>query len=179
MNRRNILGFAGFVTAAAGGAVIAATTVGPESIAFPTGYEKWQMYTTVDRHDVKQFRELYATPEVIKAVREGRPVPDGAVLVMNIHGAQLDDKGEAQKDASGRLTKTKLASVFVMEKRKGWGASVPEEWRNGDWQYAAFTADGKPNAKANENIKACFACHKPHESKDFVVSLPQLAGKSK
>jgi hypothetical protein len=55
---------------------------------------------------------------------------------------------------------------------------VPEEWRNGDWQYAAFTADGKPNAKANENIKACFTCHKPHESKDFVVSLQQLGGKA-
>ena len=174
MNHRTKLGALGFVIAvvAGGCAGVATTPAGPESIAFPAGYEKWQRYTTVDRHDVKQVREIYATPEVAKAVREGRPVPNGAVLVMAIHGA-------GQKDAAGRLGKDKLASVFVMEKRRGWGASVPEDWRNGDWQYAAFTADGKPNAKANENIKACFTCHKPHASKDFVVSLPALAGKGK
>ena len=73
--------------------------------------------------------------------------------------------------------KEKLSAVTVMEKRKGWGAGVPEEWRNGDWQYASFHADGKPNEKANAGIKACFVCHKPHEKQDFVISLAQLAGK--
>ena len=73
--------------------------------------------------------------------------------------------------------KDKLTGVTVMEKRKGWGASVPEEWRNADWQYASFTPDGKPNEKANAGIKACFVCHKPHEKQDFVISLAQLAGK--
>ena len=178
MNRRNKLGAAvGFAIAAAGGAGIAAVTVGPESIAFPADYEKWQMYATVDRYDSKQYRELYAKPEVVKAVREGRPIPDGAVLVMAIHSAQVDDKGAPQKDAKGRFIKGKLAAVTVMEKQKGWGAAVPEEWRNADWQYSSFTADGARNEKANANIKACFVCHKPHEKQDFVISLAQLAGK--
>jgi hypothetical protein len=167
MKHRTMLGVLGFAIAAAAGCAATAVKSDPESVAFPTGYDKWQRYTTVDRHDVKQVRDIYATPEVVKAVREGRPVPHGAVLVMAIHGA-------GAKDAAGRLGKDKLANVFVMEKRRGAGATVPEEWRNGDWVYAAFTADGKPNAKANENIKACFTCHKPHESKDFVVSLPVL-----
>ena len=178
MNRRNVLGaVAGFAIAAVGGAVIAAATVGPESIAFPADYQKWQMYASVDRYDSKQYRELYAKPEVVKAVREGRPIPDGAVIVMAIHAAQVDDKGVPQKDAKGRFIKTKLGGVTVMEKRKGWGASVPEEWRNADWQYSSFRADGTRNEKANASIKNCFVCHKPHEKQDFVISLAQLAGK--
>jgi plastocyanin len=163
----------------AGGAGILAAQVfaGPEQISFPQGYAKWTLYATVDRYDSKQYRELYTSPEAVKAVREGRPIPDGTVIVMAIHSASLDDKGVPQKDANGRFMKDKLAGVTVMEKRKGWGASVPEDWRNGDWQYASFHADGKPNEKANANIKACFVCHKPHEKQDFVISLAQLAGK--
>jgi hypothetical protein len=45
---------------------------------------------------------------------------------------------------------------------------VPEEIRNGDWLYQAFTADGKPNEKAN--LAACFQCHKPLDKQDFVFS---------
>lgn len=149
---------------------------GPEQIAFPQGYETWQRYGTVDRHDTKQFRQLYAKPEVVAAVRQGRPIPDGAVLVMEINAALLDDKGLPVRGPEGRFVKGKPIAVTVMEKRAGWGASVPETWRNGDWQYASFLPDGKPNEKANANIKACFDCHKPHEKQDYVISLASLSG---
>ena len=36
-----------------------------------------------------------------------------------------------------------LDRVVVMEKRPGTGAAYPENLRNGDWEFAAFTADGK------------------------------------
>lgn len=166
-----------FVLAGAAGILAAKVFAGPEQISFPQGYEKWQLYATVDRYDSKQYRELYTSPEAVKAVREGRPIPDGTVLVMAIYSAKVNDKGAPQKDGNGRFVKDSLSGVTVMEKRKGWGAAVPEEWRNGDWQYASFHADGKPNEKANANIKACFVCHKPHEKQDFVISLAQLAGK--
>jgi plastocyanin len=162
-------------------AVLAAVAVsgraGPEQIAYPAGWDKWERYATVDRYDSKQYRELYTSPEAVKAVREGKPIPNGTVLVMAIHAAKRDDKGNPVKDAEGRFIKDKLTGVTVMEKRQGWGATVPEEWRNGDWQYASFTADGQPNQKANANIKNCFVCHKPHEKQDYVISLAQLAGK--
>ncbi len=164
--------------AAVGGATLAASApAGPELISFPQGFEKWMLYATVDRYDSKQYRELYTSPEAVKAVREGRPIPDGTKIAMAIYRAKTDEKGAPQKDAKGRFIKDSLAGVTVMEKRKGWGASVPEEWRNADWQYASFQADGKPNEKANAGIKACFVCHKPHEKQDFVISLAQLAGK--
>ena len=166
----SVLGLAVVAAMTAYGAAV------PEKIAFPAGYEKWERYGTVDRYDSKQYRELYARPEVVKAVREGKPVPDGAVLAMAIYAAKLDDKKMPVKDANGRFLKDKLTAVTVMEKRKGWGEGIPQDWRNGDWQYASFTADGKPNPKANANIKNCFVCHKPHEKQDFVISLSSLSG---
>jgi plastocyanin len=163
--------------AAFAGMLVGGASAGPEQIAFPENYERWTRYATVDRYDSKQYRELYTSAEAVAAVREGRPIPEGTVIVMAIHAARLDEKGQPLRDAAGRFIKDRLTGVTVMEKRKGWGASVPEEWRNGDWQYASFTAQGKPNEKANANIRNCFVCHKPHEKQDFVISLAQLAGK--
>jgi plastocyanin len=48
--------------------------------------------------------------------------------------------------------------------------------RNGDWEYATFFPDGKPNEKANAGNKSCFMCHKPHEKQDYVMSLASLSG---
>jgi plastocyanin len=178
MKRRNKVGaVVGLGIAAACAWAASGEGANPELIAFPKDYSTWQMYATVDRYDTKQYRELYAKPEVVKAVREGRPIPDGAVLVMAIHAANVDDKGAPLKDAKGRFTKGALNGVTVMEKRKGWGASIPEEWRNADWQYSSFQPDGTRNEKANAGIRACFVCHKPHEKQDYVMSLAQLAGK--
>jgi plastocyanin len=174
--RRRLAVGATAVIAMTAGVITAKVLAGPEQITFPQDYAKWQKYGMVDRHDTKQFRALYARPEVVRAVREGRAIPDGAVLVMEINAAQVDDKGMPVKGPDGHFVKGKPIGVTVMEKRKGWGASVPEEWRNGDWQYASFTPDGKPNAKANANIKNCFVCHKPHEKQDYVISLASLSG---
>jgi len=150
---------------------------GPENIQFPNDYAGWQRYATVERADVKQTREIYAKPDIVRMVREGKPVPDGAVLVMAIHAAKTEADGMPQKDAQGRFIKDKLVNVFVMEKRAGWGTSYPAEWRNGDWEYAAFLPDGKPNEKANAGIQACFTCHKPKDSQDYVFSMPSLSAK--
>jgi plastocyanin len=145
-------------------------------VAFPAGFEKWERYGQVDRHDTKQYRELYAKPEVVKAVREGKPVPNGTVVAMAIFAAELDAKGQPAKDANGRFRKGKPIGVTVMEKRQGWGAKIPAEWRNGDWQYASYLPDGRPNEKANANTRSCFNCHLPHAKQDFVISLASLAG---
>jgi plastocyanin len=162
-----------------GGALLAATTMaGPDKIAFPEGFEKGVQYATVDRYDIKQHRELYSTPEAVKAVREGRPIPHGTVLTLVQYQAQTDAEGKPLKGADGKFVKGKLLGYTVMEKRKGWGAEYPAEWRNGEWEYAAFAVDRKPNEKANANAKNCFVCHKPHEKQDFVMSLASLSGTS-
>lgn len=148
---------------------------GPNQVAFPDGWEKGTLYGTVDRPDTKQYREFYAAPEVVRAAREGRPIPDGAILTLAAYTAKLDAAGVPIKDADGRFVKDKLAAVNVMQKKAGWGASIPVGIRNGDWIYQSFAPDGKVNDKAN--LTACYQCHLPYAKDDFLTNLAKLADK--
>ncbi len=151
-----------------------AANAGPEKIKFPEGFEKGVRYAIVDRHDSKQYRELYGNEEAVKAIRAGQTLPYGTVLTLVIYQAQQDEKGVPRTDANGRFLKGNLVGYTVMEKQKGWGAEYPDTWRNGEWEYSAFTADRKLNEKAN--YQGCFQCHKPHAKQDYVISHAQLAG---
>jgi plastocyanin len=157
------------------GVFVAPSSAGPEKIQFPSGFKEHVLYTIVDRYDIKQYRELYAnTQAAVDAMKAGRPLPDGTVLTLVQYKAQVDATGAPLKGANGRFVKGDLIAYTVMEKRGGWGAEYPAEWRNGEWEYAAFGADGKLNDKAN--YRACFECHKPHEKMDYVISLAALRG---
>jgi len=153
---------------------VAGLDAGPEKIAFPANWKEHVLYATLDRYDTKQYRELYGTPDAVRAAKEGRPIPSGSVLTLVQYKAQVDAQGNPVKDANGRFVKGDMVAFTVMEKRAGWGTEYPPELRNGEWEYAAFSPDGKLNDKAN--YTACFQCHKPHEKQDFVISLAKLAG---
>ncbi len=148
---------------------------GPDKIAYPANWKDHVLYTTVDRYDVKQYRELYAsTQAAVDAMKAGKALPNGTVLTLIQYKAQVDAAGTPIKDAKGRFVKGDLIAHAVMEKRAGWGTEYPAEWRNGDWEYAAFGADTKLNEKAN--YKGCFECHKPHEKMDYVISFAAVRG---
>ncbi len=150
-----------------------AVRAGGDKVAFPADYAKGVLYTTVDRPDVKQFRELYAPKAAIDAVKAGKPIPSGTVLTMLNFKAKLGADGNPEKDANGRFIKTtELAGYAVMEKRTGWGAEYPADQRNGEWEYQAFTPAKAVNDKAN--LKACFTCHKPLDKQDFVFSFDKM-----
>lgn len=151
-------------------------SAGGDKIAFPENWDKGVLYGTVDRHDIKQYRELWATPAAVEAVKAGKPIPHGTVLTLVQYKAQVDEKGAPKKDAKGRFMKGDLVAYTVMAKDKGWGAEYADDVRNGEWEYQVFTADKKVNDKAN--LKGCFTCHKPHEKQDFVISLAKLSGKT-
>jgi hypothetical protein len=151
--------------------------VGPDNVGFPTNYRSEAPYATVDRVDNKQVREIFTSAQTAKLVRAGKPIPEGAVFIMPIYAAKADAKDELAKDARGRLVKGDLSTIFVMEKRAGWGAGYPDELRNGEWEYARFTPDGQ--RMANVDTKPCLQCHKPMAKQDFVFSLPRLTGAAK
>jgi hypothetical protein len=166
------------VAAAVGGACTGFTTVaaraGAELVQFPENYASGVLYTTVDRADNKQYRELYASsPAVIEAAKKGEPLPAGTVLTLVQYSAKLDAQGNPEKDANGRFIKDKLLGYTVMEKRAGWGNEYPDNIRNGEWEYRAFKADKTPNTAAN--LTNCFTCHKPlNPAQDFVFSYDKL-----
>jgi plastocyanin len=147
---------------------------GPNKVAFPTDWAKGTMYATVDRPDTKQYREFYAAPDVLGAVRSGKPVPDGAVITLAAYAAQVDAAGVPLKDANGRFLKGNLLAVNVQQKKTGFGADIPEAIRNGDWMYQSFTPDGKPNDKAN--LTACYQCHLPFAKDEYLTNLAKLKG---
>jgi len=161
------------VAALAAISLTVAVRAGGDKVAFPADYAKGVLYTTVDRADVKQFRELYATKAAIDAVKAGQPIPSGTVLTMVNFKAKLGADGNPEKDANGRFIKTnEVAGIAVMEKRTGWGTEYPADMRNGEWEYQAFKADKTVNDKAN--LKGCFTCHKPYDKQDFVFSFDKM-----
>lgn len=170
MKLLNVLAVAGLVAVAASVAVRA----GGDKIAFPEDYAKGVLYTTVDRADNKQYRELYSTPAAIAAVKSGQPIPSGTVLTLVQFKAKLNAAGEPEKDGSGRFIKGDLIGYTVMEKRAGWGTEYGDDVRNGEWEYQAFKADKSVNDKAN--LKNCFTCHKPLDKQDFVFSFDKMKG---
>ena len=82
---------------------------GGDNVKFPENYAKGVLYTTVDRADNKQYRELYSTPEAIAAVKAGKPIPSGTVLTLVQYKAKLDAAGNPEKDANGRFIKGDLS----------------------------------------------------------------------
>ena len=156
----------------AGVAAILAAQAGGDKVVFPENFSKGVLYTTVDRADNKQYRELYSTPEAIAALKAGKPIPSGTVLTLVQYKAQLDASGNPEKDANGRFLKGELIGYTVMEKRDGWGAEYGDDIRNGEWEYQAFKADKSINDKAV--LKNCFTCHKPYDKQDFVFSFEAM-----
>jgi hypothetical protein len=151
----------------------AAVRAGGDKVMFPENYAKGVLYTTVDRPDNKQFRELYAPKEAIDALKAGKPIPSGTVLTMVNYKAKLGADGNPEKDANGRFIKTdEIAGIAVMEKHAGWGTEQGDDIRNGEWEYQAFKADKTVNDKAN--LKSCFTCHKPLDKQDFVFSFEKM-----
>jgi len=161
-------------TALAGVALAAAVQAGGDNVKFPENYAKGVLYTTVDRPDNKQYRELFSTPEAIEALKAGKPIPSGTVLTLVQFKAKLDKDANPEKDANGRFIKGELIGYTVMEKRTGWGAEYAADIRNGEWEYQAFKADKSVNDKAN--LKNCFTCHLPLDKQDFVFSFDKMKG---
>jgi hypothetical protein len=161
------------MVAAAGIAGTVAVRAGGDKIAFPDGYGKGVVYMTLDRPENKQVREYFTSRQAADAAKKGAALPDGTVITVVQYAAQLDPQGNPLKDANGRFTKTDtILGYTVMEKRAGWGAEYPENVRNGEWEYQAFRADKTPNP--NANLGACFNCHKPQATNDFVCSYDKL-----
>jgi hypothetical protein len=161
------------VTAALAATVYAQSAgLGGETIKFPA--DPGKMYATVDRADVKQVRELHGNAAAIEAAKAGQPLPNGSVLTMVLYKAKLDAKGDAEKDAGGRLIKEDMLNTFVMEKQAAFGAGVPADLRNGSWEYQVFTPAKAVNDKAN--IKGCYECHrdKSGAGKDFLFSADRM-----
>ncbi|NGO54866.1 cytochrome P460 family protein [Allomesorhizobium camelthorni] len=162
------------VALAAGAAVAVAAPLfaTPDRVKLPEAYKTdFVLYNHVDRPDRKRVRFMYVNPEAHAIAEPGKVLPEGTVLVMEDHEAAVSADGNLVLDKDGRLAPTDaLTGLFVMEKRAGFGAAndLPPEKDNGDWDYAAYKADGSPNTEAK--LENCFACHMSRSGRDFTFT---------
>ncbi len=126
---------------------------------FPAGFTVYQTES-----EGGTITKRYANAVALKAAKAGQKLPNGSILF------QVGYK--AEKDASGKEVAGAVTSYTGMESRAGWGDSVPALLRNGDWDYAAFAADGKRRDQLNQ--APCMACHKPQEANSYVFTLDKL-----
>jgi cytochrome c553 len=142
-------------------------------VTLPEGYPSgFAMYSTVNRPDIGQVRYLYANAVALQAAREGKPLPDGSLLVLEQHAAKLDADKKPVTGSDGFFERDRLLAYAVMERRAGWGKDIPEMLRNEDWNYAVFTPAKQQRPGVNQ--ADCLACHKPLDKMSFTFSIDAL-----
>lgn len=150
-----------------------AASADEERVQFPTGYAtSFTNYLSLDRvQNPDQIIRLFSNPAALDAAAAGKELPDGAILVGEVYAAKKDDKGAVITSTLGRRIRDKLVAIAVMEKRKGWGDKYPAELRNGDWEFAIFSPDGK---RLNKDLNTCRQCHAPLKDTQNLFSLQHL-----
>ncbi|MET0742475.1 MAG: cytochrome P460 family protein [Microvirga sp.] len=114
-------------------------------------------YTTVRRGNVTE--HIMTTPEAMKAVKEGRPVPAGTHFVL------VD------------FRENEVFRYFVMQKGDGWGGDYDAARRTGDWQFQWFKPDRTINT--SENTARCQSCHQGQRGADHLFTgyrIPHFDG---
>lgn len=148
--------------------------VAKSQVRFPEGYkESFTKYHTLNFPATGQVRYYYANKAALQAAKAGRPIPDGAELFAEVYSAKLGPDKKPLTGPDGFFVPEKLLFYTAMATGAGWGQDIPEMLRNGNWNYAIFTADKQPRPGVNQ--AECLACHKPLDSASYVFTLKELA----
>jgi cytochrome c553 len=143
------------------------------NVPFPEDYRStYTLYQTVNRPDINQVRYLYANPVAMKAAKEGKPLPDGSILVLEQFAAKLGADKKPITGANGFYEPDRFVNFAIMGRNAGWGKDIPEMLRNEDWNYAVYAPDKKLRTTVNQ--AECLACHKPLDKKSFTFSIDPL-----
>ncbi|MGH1417525.1 MAG: cytochrome P460 family protein [Hyphomicrobiaceae bacterium] len=145
-----------------------------ERVAYPKDYQtSMENYLSLDRTlNDDQVIRLFASKEALAAAKAGKELPNGTVLVAEVYKAKKDKDGNVIESSLGRRVRDKFAAVAVMEKRAGWGDTIPEDLRNGDWDFAIFSPKGERLAK--KDLNKCRSCHAPLKATQHLFSLEHM-----
>ena len=148
--------------------------VAKTNVTFPEGYkDAFTKYHTINFPATKQVRYYYANKVAVQAAKEGKPLPDGAFLLAEVHAAKLDAEQKPVMGADGFYVADKPLLYTAMARGAGWGSDIPEMLRNENWNYAIFSLD-KQHRGINQ--AECLGCHKPLNNVSYTFTLKQLAG---
>ncbi len=148
--------------------------VAKSNVAFPEGYQgSFAKYHTINFPATRQVRYYFANPATIQAAKDGKTVPDGAMLLVEVHAAKLDQDKKPVAGPDGFFVPEKLMFYTAMARGAGWGRDIPDILRNEDWNYAIFTTAKQHRPGVNQ--AECLACHKPLDKVSYLFTLKQLA----
>jgi len=143
-------------------------------VTFPEGYgDTFVKYHTINFPATRQVRRYFANSVAAQTAKEGRELPDGSVLFVEVYSAKLGADKKPVTDADGFYVPEKLLFYTAMARGAGWGRDIPEMLRNSDWNYAVFTADKKQRPGVKQ--APCLACHKPLDNVSYTFTLKELA----
>ena len=142
------------------------------SVPFPQDYQQtFVRYHTINFPATRQVRHYFGNRTAIQAAQEGKALPDGSFLFVEVHAAKLDADGKPVTGSDGFFEADTLLFYTAMAREAGWGQEIPEMLRNEDWNYAVFTTARQPRPA---NQAECLACHKPLDKVSFTFTLDQL-----
>jgi cytochrome c553 len=140
---------------------------------FPKGFVQ---YSTANKEDQPVVSKSYVNAAGFAAVKAGKPLPDGTVIIVVNSIAKLDANKKPLTEKDGTYTPDKIVAYAGMEARAGWGNAVPELLRNANWNYGVFNPDKTPKAEINQAV--CLACHKPKAETSFLFLLKDIQAKA-
>jgi hypothetical protein len=161
---RRLAALTGILALASATAVLGQDSTKPQ-VANPVG--KWDDYELIVHVDVPlrgTLRHVYVDKVSAAEARRTGTLPYGTKIVMRDYIGVSDGQGGWKRE-NHRLVAGKPVIVLVQQKEKGWGARHPEAVRNGEWEYALFTPDGKPIPADTQ--KVCMPCHKRFAATDY------------
>ena len=117
-------------------------------------YTQWSMYPDHEgvypgKSPHGAFLKLYANDIAVRAAKENKPMPDGAILVKENYG----------KD------KTTLMAITPMYKVKDYNP------QGGDWFWAKYGPEGE--IMASGKIEGCIKCHSAAKDHDWRFTEPR------
>jgi cytochrome c553 len=142
-------------------------------VAFPDRAQGgYTLYQTINFPETRQVRLYFANARAMQSARDGKPLPDGAVLYAEVYAARLDAAGKPVAGADGLFQPDRLLFYTAMQRDAGWGRDIPEMLRNEDWNYAVFTTARQLRPGVNQ--AECLACHKPLDKQSYTFTLDKL-----
>jgi hypothetical protein len=147
----------------------------PDSaVPYPVDYRtNFIRFLTIDRIDAT-VRDLYINPEALDELRQGRPLPENTIFVIEAYHAEMDENGSPVTDTDGRYIKAApFDMIHVAERRSNWtDADFPSVVRAGRWNFGSF--DVNSGSRFDEDLAACFNCHQAMANTDFLYSTEHL-----
>lgn len=135
----------------------------PNGIAFPKGYQDWQVISVSHRVDNNTLRVIYGNPTAIQAARNGKtnPWPDGSIL------AKVVWKQENAKHWEKAIVPAKFVHAeFMLKDAKKYAKTA-------GWGWARWLGmEQKPYGKNADFSQECIGCHTPVKSNDWVFTKP-------